>query len=130
MLHLYTYLDSSDIAYRLPTIGARGLFDGQPSITSPRPNGGRTFARVRTVGALYEYSYLSREDELVKNDTDYNSIRRLPSPHFDDGSLIPNGFYRILMRALRVTGDPEKQEDYDSYLSEIVGIWNEAPSSP
>jgi len=43
-------------------------------------------------------------------------------PTFANGTTIPNGQYRVLLRALRVTGDPTNEADYDSWLSPIVGI--------
>jgi len=113
----------------VPTIGARGLFDGFPWITFPHPNGGGTFARVKTVGALAEFGYLPRNDEATNPDgTGWNVV--VFGPYFANATVIPNGDYRILMRALRVTGDLKRQEDYDSYLSEVIGVRNEAPSTP
>lgn len=41
---------------------------------------------------------------------------------FADGTTIPKGSYKILVRALRVTGDLTKDEDYDSWLSPGVGV--------
>jgi hypothetical protein len=41
---------------------------------------------------------------------------------FANGTVIPNGNYRVLMRSLRVTGDPTNEADYDSWLSPIIGV--------
>lgn len=41
---------------------------------------------------------------------------------FSDGSKIPNGSYRILIRALRVSGDAERDQDYDTWLSPIINV--------
>ncbi|EFP90509.2 uncharacterized protein PGTG_16096 [Puccinia graminis f. sp. tritici CRL 75-36-700-3] len=35
---------------------------------------------------------------------------------------VPDGKYRILVRALRVTGDPREEEDYEAWLSPIFTI--------
>ncbi|TFK18825.1 subtilisin-like protein [Coprinopsis marcescibilis] len=43
-------------------------------------------------------------------------------PFFSNGTVIPAGLYRILLRALRVTGNPERQEDYESWLSPVIGV--------
>lgn len=51
----------------------------------------------------------------------YNLLA-LDEPIFANGTVIPNGRYRILLRALRVTGDSNKEEDWESWLSEIVGV--------
>lgn len=41
---------------------------------------------------------------------------------FANGTQVPNGSYRFLVRALRVTGDPEQNSDYESWLSPVVGV--------
>lgn len=41
---------------------------------------------------------------------------------FANNSQIPNGLYRVLMRALRVAGDPSNEADYENWLSPIIGI--------
>lgn len=51
----------------------------------------------------------------------YNLLA-VDEPIFANGTVIPNGRYRILLSALKVTGDPSKEEEYESWLSEIVGI--------
>jgi len=43
-------------------------------------------------------------------------------PIFANGTMIPNGEYRILLRALRITGDPTVEGDYESWLSPIICI--------
>jgi hypothetical protein len=50
------------------------------------------------------------------------------TPTFANGTTIPNGDYRILVRALRVTGDPAIEGDYESWLSEIFGV--QVPQKP
>ena len=47
----------------------------------------------------------------------------LETPFFANGTRIPNGSYRFLLRALRVTGNPQRQEDYESWLSPVVGLF-------
>lgn len=39
------------------------------------------------------------------------------SSQFADNSLITKGEYKILIRALKVTGNPETEEDFESWLS-------------
>lgn len=41
---------------------------------------------------------------------------------FHNGSTIPNGSYRFLFRALRVTGNPKVDADYDFALSDSFGV--------
>ena len=49
---------------------------------------------------------------------------------FANGTAIPNGMYRVLLRVLKVTGDRRKQEDYETWLSPIVGVQVEAKPEP
>lgn len=46
----------------------------------------------------------------------------LDPPVFANGTAIPNGSYRLLLRVLRVTGNPKEEGDYESWLSPIFGI--------
>lgn len=41
---------------------------------------------------------------------------------FANGTVIPNGSYKVLLRALRVTGDPTNEADYESWLSPIINV--------
>ena len=41
---------------------------------------------------------------------------------FLNGTKIPVGQYRILLRILRVLGDPTNERDYDVWLSPIVNV--------
>jgi hypothetical protein len=50
------------------------------------------------------------------------------SATFANGTRIPNGHYRVLVRALRVTGRPADERDYESWLSPIFGV--QVPDKP
>ncbi|KAJ3521240.1 hypothetical protein NMY22_g12392 [Coprinellus aureogranulatus] len=78
---------------------------------------------ARVVGIVGEWDSLSRNSEssdipfrLGSQDINNNGadIVALKTPTFANGTTIPNGSYRLLFRALRVTGDREKQEDYET----------------
>lgn len=43
-------------------------------------------------------------------------------PTFANGTTIPNGSYKILLRALKVTGDPTNEADFESWLSPVIGV--------
>ena len=43
-------------------------------------------------------------------------------PQFANETKIPNGQYRILLRALKITGNPTLEDDYESWLSPIICI--------
>ncbi|KAL0072255.1 hypothetical protein AAF712_000015 [Marasmius tenuissimus] len=73
------------------------------------------------LGRLYEATFVSRNDDVPRG----NPVTEIPldTPTFANGTTIPNGTYRILLRALRVTGDPGKGSDYESWLSPVVGVF-------
>jgi len=74
--------------------------------------------KVKSLGTLVEYKYISRTDEI---DTPVNTFG-LEQPVFADGSAIPNGSYRFLAKALKVTGNPKKSQDWEAWLSPIVNV--------
>ncbi|KAI0363362.1 subtilisin-like protease [Pilatotrama ljubarskyi] len=82
-----------------------------------------TFAQVRTLGSLFEADFQPRNSD-EDDGTGFNTLTI--SNQFANGTTIPNGSYRILLRALKVTGDPTKEEDFESWLSPVIGV--EAPA--
>ncbi|KAG9050739.1 hypothetical protein FS837_002683 [Tulasnella sp. UAMH 9824] len=76
--------------------------------------------KIPVVGNLLTRNYIGRNTNgpFEANGYDYFALY---NPTFSDGTTIPNGRYNILLRALKITGDPEKNSDYDSWLSpEII----------
>lgn len=62
-------------------------------------------------------------DEWAVQDEANNGYTKIPLVKtFENGTAIPPGQYRIVVRALRVTGDPQKASDYESWLSPIIGV--------
>ncbi|PBK73462.1 pyrolysin [Armillaria solidipes] len=102
-----------------PTLNSRALDPGH-FFTFPHTHNGGSFARVKIVGPLAELDFFSRNDEDPDN-FGYNTIA-MKSPVFANGTSIPNGSYKFLLRALKVTGDPKQEEDFESWLSPIIGI--------
>ncbi|KAJ7263763.1 subtilisin-like protease [Mycena rebaudengoi] len=78
---------------------------------------GGSFGRVPIAGALLEVDYLPRN-----NVVDAPNFSALMSNTFANGSAIPVGSYKILLRALRVTGNPTNEADYESWLSPVVNV--------
>ncbi|KAK0437979.1 pyrolysin [Desarmillaria tabescens] len=75
----------------------------------------------QTIGSLAEVAYVPRNsDASDAADNGYSALSILGT--FANNSQIPNGQYRVLMRALRVAGDPSNERDYESWLSPIIGI--------
>lgn len=46
----------------------------------------------------------------------------LSTPTFLNGTRIPNGSYRFLLRALKITGDARKEADYETWLSKPIVV--------
>ncbi|KAJ7680663.1 subtilisin-like protease [Mycena polygramma] len=92
------------------TLNTRGLIS-----FAKGPKGG-SFAKVPTLGALLTMPYLGRNDEgdLLQNTVVLST--------FANGTAIPNGSYKVLLRALRVTGDATNEADYESWLSGVFGV--------
>ncbi|RXW19777.1 hypothetical protein EST38_g6064, partial [Candolleomyces aberdarensis] len=105
---------------------------GHPYFTFPfqpgRGGGGGTFAQVKIVGPITEFPFLSRNDDDLSGNG-FHSFD-VEEAVFANGTAIPNGPYRILLRVLKVTGDRKKQEDYETWLSPIVGVQVEAKPEP
>ncbi|KAG8724913.1 hypothetical protein FRC09_012078 [Ceratobasidium sp. 395] len=81
-------------------------------------NGG-TFAQVKILGTIYREDYISRNS--AAGTADANGYSGLSVTKFANGTAIPNGSYKILLRALKITGDPKKEEDYEVWTSpEII----------
>ncbi|KAK0462601.1 subtilisin-like protease [Desarmillaria tabescens] len=70
------------------------------------------------VGSIAELDYYPRNDD---SDNPYYLLD-LTTPTFANGTTIPNGSYKLLLRALKVTGDPSVASDYESWLSPIIGV--------
>ncbi|KAK0476849.1 subtilisin-like protease [Armillaria novae-zelandiae] len=70
------------------------------------------------VGSIVELSYYPRNDD---SDNPYYLLD-LTTPTFANGTTIPNGSYRLLLRTLKVTGDPSEESDYESWSSPIIGV--------
>lgn len=41
---------------------------------------------------------------------------------FQDGTKVPNGSYKVLLRGLKLFGDETVSEDYDSWLSPVITV--------
>ncbi|KAJ7045889.1 subtilisin-like protease, partial [Mycena alexandri] len=103
------------------TSSARGPIT--PSFTFPQGHKGGSFDEVKILGTLLELDYLARNDMDPTLFLDFaiaNAVHLTNT--FANGTIVPNGSYRILLRSLRVTGDPTNEADYESWLSPILGV--------
>ena len=86
-----------------------GWFPSQP--------GTGTYAKVPIVGKLSEYEYLPRNNNA---DDPYYQVA-VPGA-FVNGTAIPVGSYKVLVRALKVGGNAANQDHYETWLSPVVNV--------
>ncbi|KAF8521827.1 subtilisin-like protease [Gautieria morchelliformis] len=93
---------------------------GLASDWTPRTGSGEgSFGEVSTIGRLAAFTFQPRSSNGP--DTGGFSSVRLNAT-FANNSAIPIGQYRVLLRALKITGDPTDENDYETFLSPIVGV--------
>ncbi|KAK8864273.1 hypothetical protein IAR55_001519 [Kwoniella newhampshirensis] len=81
------------------------------------PGGGNTFSKVPILGNLYEADFIPRSTDNADGEGgDYNQFE-LSTAAFANGTTIPNGTYKFLMRALHITGDRASEADYEAWVS-------------
>lgn len=79
-----------------------------------------TVTSVPTVGNIFRQDYVARNSENLVVQDGFTGFT-LPST-FSNGTTIPNGSYKLLLRALRVTADPMDQSKYEIWLSPVINI--------
>ncbi|KAJ7693309.1 subtilisin-like protease [Mycena rosella] len=77
-----------------------------------------TFSKVKTIGLLGELDYQPRSTSDPFSG--YSSFQFQGT--FANGTRLDDGQYRVLLRALRVGGNPKKEEDYESWLGPQFGV--------
>ncbi|KAG8732163.1 hypothetical protein FRC10_001188 [Ceratobasidium sp. 414] len=79
----------------------------------------RVSIQVRTLGTLYEKDYVSRNS--LSKDAEKPGFSTFVVEKFKNGTAIPNGRYKILFKAAKITSDVELEESYEVWASpEIV----------
>ncbi|KAG8699412.1 hypothetical protein FRC08_005330 [Ceratobasidium sp. 394] len=122
-----------DIIHPLPeaSIEPRRLFRfarGPPAQLPKRPtwygfsaakraNPEDTFAGLDIVGRIFQKEYVSRHLEFGRNVGSASNIQQ-----FANGTAIPDGAYQILLRALKIAGDPTKEDDWESWTSPVITV--------
>ena len=100
-----------------------------------------TYSKVPVVGTLLKEEWLDRHGVKGFAGIDYQVLDWV-SPLFANGTTVPSGkllychiprhpdrsspplgSYRILLRVLKITGDPARERDYETYLSPVVGVY-------
>ncbi|KIO28453.1 hypothetical protein M407DRAFT_71764, partial [Tulasnella calospora MUT 4182] len=111
------HLDLVDANFTLPsTRNKRDLIDIPPVSSS-----GGTFQQVPIVGVLQQLLYAPRSTPDTVANGGYN-VLSMKSRQFANGTTIPNGSYRVLLRALKITGDPSNENDYESWLGPVMNF--------
>jgi hypothetical protein len=79
-----------------------------------------TFAKVPVIGTLDTKPYTHRHEATGGADVSYSVMAF--NGTFLNGTVVPNGQYRMLIRALKITGDPTNESDYEAFLTPILGV--------
>jgi len=80
-----------------------------------------TFDDIPVIGTISETDYAPRNGPFATIDLNgFNGF----SWHGElvNGDMVENGSYRILGRALRIGGDPTKEDNYESWLSPVITV--------
>ena len=78
-----------------------------------------SFFAVPTVGPVQSNPYKPRHQATQDEGNGYDWVR---VTSFLNGTAIPNGSYRLLIRALKITGNRNAEEDYDAWLSPVFTV--------
>ncbi|CCA68627.1 related to subtilisin-like serine protease [Serendipita indica DSM 11827] len=101
----------------------RGLFSDIWNWFKGWLNGGNTsggtYAQIKTVGGLASYEYNPRHTQSEEVDVGYSTFA-IVNGTFANHTAIPNGRYKVLVRALKISGDLKKEEDYEAWLSPVM----------
>ncbi|CAE6463384.1 unnamed protein product [Rhizoctonia solani] len=87
-------------------------------VPNKNKSSGGTFVAVQTLGVLYQEDYLSRNSPV----DDSNAYSAVQVTAFANGTEIPDGSYKILVRALKITGNPTREEDFEVWTSSEVVV--------
>ncbi|KAG8737461.1 hypothetical protein FRC10_008164 [Ceratobasidium sp. 414] len=108
--------------HTLPHVNAskRGIWDWLiPSRAMSKLAATSTFDQVKTLGVLDQEDYVSRNS--LAPTADDGGFTSLVVDQFANGTAIPDGSYKILFRAAKITSDVTKEESYEVWTSpEIV----------
>ncbi|KAG9090880.1 hypothetical protein FRC06_000845 [Ceratobasidium sp. 370] len=114
--------EAQDAKHILPyaSVAKRGNKDWLvPSGVTARSPSAPAVGQVKLLGALYQRNYVSRNSG--SKDEDKNGFSSFVVKTFKNGTAIPDGKYKILFRAARITSDVKLEESYETWTSpEIV----------
>ncbi|KAF8714638.1 Subtilisin-like protein, partial [Rhizoctonia solani] len=79
-----------------------------------------SFAAVSTLGTLFQEHYTPRNNGAAT--AEEGGYYVIPINQYANGTTIPDGRYRILFRALKITGNHELEEDYETWTSPTIVV--------
>ncbi|KAH7338235.1 pyrolysin [Rhizoctonia solani] len=79
-----------------------------------------TFGDMPTLGVLYLQRYIPRNS--AADTPAEGGYYVLPINQYANGTIISDGSYRVWLRALKITGDPDQEEDYESWTSPMFVV--------
>ncbi|CAE6446882.1 unnamed protein product [Rhizoctonia solani] len=92
-----------------PSISRRSVMDWVSSKVCQNCGG------VETLGLLLEREYVARN--TIAPTAQAGGYSTVNIRQFANGTAIPNGSYRIMVRALKITGNPQFEGDYEMWTS-------------
>ncbi|KAG8728430.1 hypothetical protein FRC11_011074 [Ceratobasidium sp. 423] len=99
-------------------VSKRTIFDWL--FPSKGSTSGGSFASIPTVGIIYQKDYIARNSRAsTTTDRGYNTLL---VKSFANKTDIPDGSYKILFRALKITGNPKEEEDYEVWTSPQIDV--------
>ncbi|KAF8800231.1 subtilisin-like protease [Phlegmacium glaucopus] len=118
----YTFVgtDFPSLVYRL-VFGSPAVDIDLVEAATTTSISGSSFAGIKVLGSLNSSTFIPRNNQNIPGGNPSNMFN-LTTPIFANETVIPNGSYRVLLRALRVTGDPQSEKDYETWLSPIIGV--------
>ncbi|ELU36403.1 pyrolysin [Rhizoctonia solani AG-1 IA] len=81
---------------------------------------GGSFAQVPTLGVIHQDDYPARNSRATTASA--RGFNTLLIKSFANETEIPDGSYKVLFRALKITGNPKNEEDYEVWTSPQLDI--------
>ncbi|KAF9258179.1 subtilisin-like protein [Marasmius fiardii PR-910] len=91
-------------------------------LVSPSLNLENLPSPVPVIGHLSNRTFVTRHKMAKEVNTGFASILLNNNATFSNLTYVPSGTYKVLIRALRVTGDPGNPDHYDKWLSPTMTL--------
>ncbi|KAH7317526.1 peptidase S8/S53 domain-containing protein [Rhizoctonia solani] len=101
------------------------LVAGSPSLHIDLLDSKTNITSVKALGVLYQERYPHR-DVAIQVGPDWTGFKWFEILMFTNGTAVPNGSYKVCIRALKITGDPRVEDDYEVYYASSTVVINRA----